>query len=317
MSKSRAFCLTLNNYSELEEHQLKVHMQERSVYGIVGKEVGESGTPHLQAYIYYKNATARSMEKWTQLLGTNRYHIEVARGTPTENKAYCSKDGDVWEFGVLPVSQNDRWAEAVVILKEGGSVKDVITNHPQIGITCYRNLKEIRNEFATERSSNEKTDLFWFYGPPGSGKSRYAKAIDPDYYKKPAGQWWDENYRQQQVVLMDDFRPSKEFPLEELLNLADYGRHTVPIKGGFRAFNSRIIVITSPQAMRQTFEHLTWMLPENLQQLERRIVYQCEFPLNALDAAMLATAIASTGLILLPTIPRVLTVVDLVEDVIE
>lgn len=300
MSKSRAFCLTLNNYSVIEEELLNTHIEEKCVYGIVGKEVGESGTPHLQIYIYYKNQTARSMDKWGQLLGSNRYHIEIARGTPSENRTYCSKEGNFKEFGILPVSQNDRWADSVKILKEGGSVRDVIELHPQIGITCYRNLKEIRNEFAVERSLNETTALFWFYGPPGSGKSRYAKAIDPDYYKKPAGPWWDENYHQQKVVLMDDFRPTKEFPLEELLNLADYGKHTVAVKGGFRTFNSRMIVITTPLPMKETFQHLTWMAPENLLQLERRITYQCRFPLNQLDVVCLKAAIASI-VVCLPT----------------
>ena len=293
MPKSRAFCLTLNNYGVLEHRLLEEHMKEKCVYGIIGEEVGESGTPHLQAYLYYANQTERGMAKWASLLGSNRYHIEIARGTPTENKRYCSKDGKFTEYGVLPVSQNDRWADAVEILKEGGSVKDVIISHPQIGITCYRNLKDIRNEFALERSCNATTALFWFYGPPGSGKSMYAKAIDPDYYKKPAGQWWDDNYHQQNVVLMDDYRPSKELPLEELLNLADYGKHTVAIKGGFRTFNSKMIIITTPQTMKETFSHLTWMMPENLLQLERRITYQCQFPLNALDAVCLKTAIAS------------------------
>lgn len=293
MPKSRAFCLTLNNYGVLEERLLEDHMKEKCVYGIIGHEVGENGTPHLQCYLYYTNQTERGMDRWASILGSNRYHIEIARGTPTENKRYCSKEGNFTEYGILPVSQNDRWKDAVDILKEGGLVRDLIVSHPQIGVTCYKNLKEIRNEFVKERSSNETTALFWFYGPPGSGKSRYAKGIDPDYYKKPAGPWWDETYNQQSVVLMDDYRPTKEFPLEELLNLADYGKHTVAIKGGFRKFNSKMIIITSPLGMRETFQHLTWMSQENLLQLERRITYQCQFPLNLLDAVCLKTAIAS------------------------
>ena len=313
MPQSRAFTLTLNNYGVLEERLLQDHMREKCVYGIIGHEVGETGTPHLQCYLYYANKTERGMAKWATILGSNRYHIEIAHKSPTVNKRYCSKGlqskeeydtlgvagpnygrgAVIFEHGVLPVAQNDRWKDAVDILKEGGLVRDVITFHPQIGVTCYKNLKEIRNEFVKERSSNETTALFWFYGPPGSGKSRYAKGIDPDYYKKPAGQWWDETYSQQMVVLMDDFRPTKEFPLEELLNLADYGKHTVAIKGGFRKFNSRMIIITSPLGMRETFQHLTWMSPENLTQLERRITFQCQFPLNPLDAVCLKTAIAS------------------------
>jgi len=266
------------------------------VYAICGKEVGESGTPHLQSYIYYKNqkhVTATNLAKLKEAWGSNRYHVEAAKGSPQENDKYCSKDGDFERHGVLPVSQNDRWAAAVALLKEGGTVMDVVDLYPQIGITCNRTLKDIRNELAKPRSLNERTALFWFYGPPGSGKSRYARGIDPDYYKKPHGQWWTEEYHQQTVVLMDDYRPTKDFPLEELLNLADYGKHSVPIKGGFRVFNSKVIVITSPLPMRETFAHLDWMKEENLMQVQRRINYQCGFPLNPLDALCLRTAMDS------------------------
>jgi len=301
MSKSRAFALTLNNYTYLEwkafqDHVLTGIENGSVVYAICGKEVGETGTPHLQSYIYYKNqkhVSASNLVKMKEAWGSNRYHVEAAKGSPQDNDKYCSKDGDFERHGVLPVSQNDRWAGAVALLKEGGTVMDVVEMYPQIGITCNRTLKDIRNELATPRSSNEKTALFWFYGPPGSGKSRYARGIDPDYYKKPHGQWWTEDYKQQDVVLMDDYRPTKDFPLEELLNLADYGKHNVPVKGGFRVFNSKVIVITSPLPPRETFAHLEWLKEENLQQVIRRINFTCGFPLNPLDAAVLRTEMDS------------------------
>jgi len=301
MSKSRAFCLTLNNYTYLEwktfqDHVLTGIENGSVVYAICGKEVGEGGTPHLQSYIYYKNQkhlSATNLVKMKEAWGSNRYHCEAAKGTPQENDKYCSKDGDFERHGVLPVSQNDRWAAAAAILKDGGTVLDVVALYPQIGITCNRTLKDIRNEYAVPRSLNERTALFWFHGAPGSGKSRYARGIDPDYYKKPHGPWWTEEYHQQSLVLMDDYRPTKDFPLEELLNLADYGKHSVPIKGGFRVFNSKMIVITTPLPPRETFAHLDWMKEENLQQVIRRINYTAGFPLNPLDAVMLRTEIDS------------------------
>jgi len=320
MSKSRAFCLTLNNYTYLEwktfqDHVLTGIENGSVVYAICGKEVGENGTPHLQSYIYYKNQkhlSATNLAKMKSAWGSNRYHCEAAKGTPQDNDKYCSKEGDFERHGVLPVSQNDRWAASVAILKDGGSVMDIVELYPQIGITCNRTLKDIRNECAQPRSLNARTALFWFYGPPGSGKSRYARGIDPDYYKKPHGAWWTEEYHQQDVVLMDDFRPTKEFPLEELLNLADYGKHSVPIKGGFRVFNSKVIVITSPLPMRETFAHLEWMKEENLMQVQRRINFMCQFPLNSLDAAMLRTEMASALATTVATEPT-----DLVVEIAE
>lgn len=95
-SKSRAWCLTVNNYTE-EERQAILH-NSRSDYVIVGKETGDSGTPHLQGYIRFPNAVRLSTLKKM----FPRAHLEIARGTPEENYKYCSKDGDFEEAGDRP-----------------------------------------------------------------------------------------------------------------------------------------------------------------------------------------------------------------------
>ena len=67
---------------------------------IIGREVGQEGTPHLQGYVI--------MEKKTTLVEMKklfpRAHLEVAKGSPEQNKIYCSKDGKFQEFGVFQKS---------------------------------------------------------------------------------------------------------------------------------------------------------------------------------------------------------------------
>lgn len=46
---SRAICLTINNYVD-EEVVQKLLNDDRFSYIVVGREVGASGTPHLQCY---------------------------------------------------------------------------------------------------------------------------------------------------------------------------------------------------------------------------------------------------------------------------
>ena len=50
-NRSRGWCFTLNNYNE-EEEVRALALPEEVSYGVVGKEVGESGTPHFQGYLY-------------------------------------------------------------------------------------------------------------------------------------------------------------------------------------------------------------------------------------------------------------------------
>jgi len=62
-----------------------------------GREVGASGTPHLQGYA---EAPGRGLylTHWKQALGQSA-HIESAKGTRAQNAVYCKKDGD---FHVFP-----------------------------------------------------------------------------------------------------------------------------------------------------------------------------------------------------------------------
>lgn len=309
MSRSRGFCLTLNNYTVLEHQLFMSHVEEglqseQIKYAICGQEVGESGTPHLQAYIYYKNMNPLpSMTTWERRLGCHRWHIEVARGSPRDSQVYCSKEGRFREWGILPVANNDRHKECLECIKKGERPLDVLGDYPSL-MPCYRIMKEISADAMLDRSLNERTELYWFYGKPGSGKSKYARGIDPDYYPKPEGQWWTSDYVQQKVVLMDDWRPTKDFPLQELLRLADYGKMSVMVKGGYRKFRSKVIIITTPLSLESTFQqqHLEWIGTENIQQLRRRITYECQFPLNALDAEMLRSSLERSLTDIVPSV---------------
>ena len=51
MSQSKRWCFTLNNYTSDEVKAIKAKFEDPAVdlrYGIIGHEVGDNGTPHLQ-----------------------------------------------------------------------------------------------------------------------------------------------------------------------------------------------------------------------------------------------------------------------------
>ena len=98
----RAWCFTLNNYSDDDVSFINAALADATKvnYGVYGFEVGPSGTPHLQGYIMFGGV--KSMATVKRFLGNERVHVEVARGTPTQNREYCIKDDDSHEFGSLP-----------------------------------------------------------------------------------------------------------------------------------------------------------------------------------------------------------------------
>jgi len=81
-------CFTLNNYTT-EEYTHILGQLDSHKY-IIGKEIGENGTPHLQGYVRWCNRP-----RFEQLTAINkRIHWERARGNENQNIEYCSKDGN-------------------------------------------------------------------------------------------------------------------------------------------------------------------------------------------------------------------------------
>lgn len=98
-SRAKNWAFTINNYitDDLERlEDLGRRVGQDIQYMILGKEVGEEGTPHLQCYVQFMNRLRMSQVK--NFVGA-RAHVEVARGSPNQNYIYCSKDGDFQEFG--------------------------------------------------------------------------------------------------------------------------------------------------------------------------------------------------------------------------
>lgn len=94
--RSRAFSTTWNNYPDDHQDRLDALEPRYVCYGY--EWAPHTGTPHLQGYLYFDNARSlRSIRQ--QLPGV---HVVVSKGTPAENIAYCSKDGEFVEFGTRP-----------------------------------------------------------------------------------------------------------------------------------------------------------------------------------------------------------------------
>lgn len=147
--RSNRICFTLNNYTPQEEvtlHELILSkINSKSItYAIVGKEIGASGTPHLQGYIScptsYLKASAGTVSKWKSMMPPlARAHLESAAGTDVDSQKYCSKDGNFQEYGTASAEIRSRWA----ILSEVRSMDEARETDPEVYVKNYFQIQAI------------------------------------------------------------------------------------------------------------------------------------------------------------------------------
>lgn len=103
-------------------------------YLIAGKEIGNSGTPHIQGFVIFDNSVSALTAK-NRICA--RAHIEVARGTSDQAAEYCKKDGDFVEYGVFPRQQGKRsdWDEYRQWIEELGRIptgRELVVRFPSL-----------------------------------------------------------------------------------------------------------------------------------------------------------------------------------------
>lgn len=282
MSKSNRFCFTKNNYTDVDVSRLSDESLTRKFkYWCFGKEVGENGTPHLQGYLEFDNNSKLRITACKARLedeGLFGFHLEIARGSAQQNITYCSKDGDFKEFGERPKGQGKRTdldvaCEAIL---NGDTMVDLIEKFPSQVVKFQRGLEFLIQSKQKRRFF--KTEVFWLWGPTGSGKSRYAWSVAPEAYMKCSSHKWWTGYIGQESVIIDDYRPSKELPFNFMLNLLDRYPLSVETKGGMVEFLAKKIYVTSPFSPDQTCDRIEWIGTEQKAQLIRRIDHVIQFP---------------------------------------
>lgn len=248
---------TLNNYSNDEyQHLLSLDIFK---YLIVGREVGEQGTPHLQGY-----GTLKNRMRVKKLKGfLKRYHIEKRKGTHAQAADYCKKEGDFVEIGDPPKQGTRTDLEEVAEkIKDGASAIEIANDHTSTYIKYGRGIKDAILQLQTSYDHPSCRGV-WIYGAPGTGKSHAARHFDPDLYCKAQNKWWD-GYNGQETVLLDDLDTSV---LGHYLKIwSDRWSCTGETKGGTIHLRHRLFVITSNYKP----EHFWYDDPPMLEAINRR-----------------------------------------------
>jgi hypothetical protein len=270
--KSRGWCFTINNYTESDIHRLRdFHDSTHGCkYLIVGKEVGEQGTPHLQGYLFVENPRFGNVLR--QACGAIG-HWSAAKGTPAQNQTYCSKEGDFIELGELPTQgkRNDLVTLVKRVCTEGATMQSLIAGgeHDVLATYC-RNEKSITKLCAMvsgQRDASVTPTVHWIWGQTGTGKSRWAFENFPNAYRvsTDGNGWWD-GYAGEKVVVMDDYR-ANAFSFSMLLKILDRYPLIVKQKGTSCHLLATHFIITSNQKPQDVYNKGD----EAINQLLRRI----------------------------------------------
>lgn len=144
-AQTRRWCFTLNNPTDGESQLLAELLDsEHCDYAVVGREVGDSNTPHLQGYVIFTN---RKRFRGAKALLGDRVHLEPARGNDTQASQYCKKDGDFDEYGSLQNESGKRtdWEtlkDYILAADKKPTETDIIEHNPSLygryRVSCMR-----------------------------------------------------------------------------------------------------------------------------------------------------------------------------------
>ncbi len=147
---SKHWVFTLNNYLPADVTALRCLIDLDYVeYLVFGREVADSGTPHLQGYISFSLRKARNFVRAALGRGV---HVEFRRGSSTQAAEYCKKDGDYEEFGERPVEQGhradfDAYKAYIIEIGRRPTRREMILNFPSLFVRYNNYLMEMADAY--------------------------------------------------------------------------------------------------------------------------------------------------------------------------
>ena len=243
--KTRNYAFTWNNYTATDYDRLLwwFTTDKTVIYYVVGREVGKSGTPHLQGQVCFKNARhITALKKFSP-----KIHWE-----PTikldKSIEYCKKDGQFVESGTPPINPGKRndLIEIHEEIQKGRRVEDIAVENPMLYHQYGRTLNKLEDIAMRKKFRTEMTQGFWYWGATATGKSHKAlEGFTPEtHYIYPNDGGWCDGYIQQEFFILNDFRG--EINYNGMLQLVDKWPHWLkrrcrePIP-----FVSKYVIVTS------------------------------------------------------------------------
>jgi len=256
-----SFCFTLNNYSPEDVEAVK-DFQGKCRYLVIGYEIGQEGTPHLQGYAQLIKRL--SFGKLKKLFP--KMHIEATRGTPQQAADYCKKEHLFDDFGTLCTgeegrkkgndSEKKKYADLIKMAEEG-RMQEIKELDPYNYLRMYSTLQKIAKDNPRPIEDLNTTTGMWIYGPSGVGKSRGIREVlkhhGIPFYDKGCNKWWD-GYNNEPAVLVDDFDPTHKVLFHYVKRWTDHYAFRAEVKNSALFIRPRLIVFTSQYSIEEVWE---------------------------------------------------------------
>lgn len=237
------FCFTVNNYTQEGHESLCVALASKCRYYVVGKEVGEQGTPHLQCFcILKKNMRKKAFTKFIETAADKHPWTNLANGTNDEAADYCKKEGNYIEEGSYPKGRGTRSdiADFMAAVKDNQDDDILMDMFPTEWCKYYkaadrarsvlkrkRHRRELEEEYAEvslrawqkvvirKLLSQNDRKVTWVYDPTGNiGKSWLAGylVVNHHAFLVEGGKRADVAYAydNQEIVVFDYTRSQEE-----------------------------------------------------------------------------------------------------------
>lgn len=249
---SRNFILTIqeSQFDYLEMILLYLRHLKNFNYILCGHHDGPK-SPHYHIYVQYS--------KPTTITNTAIYnsHIEKCFGSAQKNIKYIKcEDAKHIKHNVKCTVYYEEGEPSEK--GKGFTIQDIkemdIDELYQLNYTHMKTIESEINKRVNRMSVNnwhkDNMKVIYIYGPSGIGKSTKAIEIIKEYGNDFDSIKFDGHFYHgvsdynNKIALYDDFRPS-DMKAAEFINLIDYNRHTLNIKGGSKLNNYELIIITS------------------------------------------------------------------------
>lgn len=290
-TQSRKYQLTLNNPSDkqLDHDAIKAKLAQLTSadYWCMADEVGlETQTPHTHIYIQLRSPARFSRIK--KLFPDA--HIEQARGSAADNKAYVQKSGK-WaddskadtsvpgtfeEWGELPDEPGQGYRTDIgavyEMIADGMSNAEIMSANPDYAAQISR-MDKIRQDILENKYRATWRDLTttYIFGPTATGKTRsvmdkhgYGSVYRVTDYNHPF-----DRYASEPVLCFDEFRSS--LMIGDMLNYLDGYPISLPARYANRVACYEEVYIISNIDLREQYPNVKTTEPATWKAFLRRI----------------------------------------------